>query len=115
MDALFKTVRTAVANKQPKVQADPKWKSYYGTYRSMWGSLQVISLNGQLTVFDPEAAEPLATRYVLEPVEDLGPHAFRATESTDNFYLGERFEFEDFFEGKAQNLRDPGANFPRLQ
>jgi CubicO group peptidase (beta-lactamase class C family) len=116
MDGMFaasKMIDQAPSSDRTDNSKHPEAIRYEGTYRSIWGDLCVRRVNGKLLVFDPNGLNPFSRRYILEPLE-IANHRFVAVESTDNYYLQESFVFEDFVDGTAMVLRDPGAEFQRI-
>ena len=113
VDAIFATVADAFADDRPAKVPDPKWSEYYGEYESIWGRIQVMPVRGELTAFYLDDALPTSRLYRLKAVEP-GVNVFRAVHSDDSFYLKEEFSFRDFDQGRAMTLRDPGADFRRV-
>ena len=114
MDAIFNTIATALAEDgDAQKPVNPDWRRFYGEYRSIWGTLQVMPLRRQLVAFGLNGAEPFSQLYRLKAIKP-GSNRFRAVESLDHFYLREEFAFQDFQDGRAMILRDPGAVFKRV-
>lgn len=57
-----------------KAQADPSWQKYVGTYTWKHSDVEIMVLDGELTMVVPEADNPWESRVILTPV---GPHTFR--------------------------------------
>lgn len=112
MDAIFATVADALADARDAKIPDPRWRKYYGEYRSIWGRIHVLPIRGDLTAFYLDDAMPSSRLYRLKPME-RGANRFLAVQSDDHFYLREEFSFRDFRNGIAMTLRDPGADFER--
>jgi len=62
---------------------DPSWEKYVGTYTWKHSDIQILILNGELTMITPEADNPWEARWTLTPV---GPHRFRVVPSAG--YVG---------------------------
>jgi CubicO group peptidase (beta-lactamase class C family) len=68
--ALAKVVDSTKAPRRP----DPSWARYVGTYTWKHADVNVLVLNGELTMIVPDAENPWETRFLLRPV---ARHTFR--------------------------------------
>lgn len=105
-DKTYQWVAPAVlkaAKPEPKTpEADATWGQYVGKYRSAWGDMQVLILNGELVALDPSQPDPTFSLSTLRPL--LG-HTFRV-ETKDGFAdNGELVVFEMDEHGKVERVK----------
>jgi len=87
--------------------ADPAWARYAGRYRSPWLDVQVLVLDGQLSMIDPSQPDPLLGIVRLHPA---GPHTFRMETREGYASPGELAVFELGPDGRVQRIK-VGANY----
>ena len=93
VDKAFEWLAPSVARvmEPPRPVLDPAWSRYLGRYRNGWGDIQVLVLDGRLTMIGPALPDPTLAPATLAPVAE---HTFRL-ESPDGFSShGERVVFE---------------------
>lgn len=99
LDELGEVLASAGKKPQPKIEPDPAWRTFLGTYTDPWGwEYQVIELGGGLALYEhsyPPEDDPADSLTRLEP---LGGRVFRQSD-------GETLEFEIDAAGKVQRLR----------
>lgn len=97
-----------VVTPEPERREPPAiWRQYIGKYRSSWGDLQVLILNGELVAIDPSGPDPTPGMSKLIP---LAQHTFRI-ESQDGFSSrGETVLFEMDDEGRVRRVKT-GENY----
>lgn len=78
--------------------ADPAWSKYVGTYTWKHVDVQIMVLNGELTMVVPDAPNPWESRVRLTPV---GPHTFKMVGGSNS---GERLMFDVDETGTATKL-----------
>ena len=87
VDQAFTLLTPAVAKATvtPKLTptGDSSWEKYVGTYTWKHSDIQVLILNGELTMITPETDNLWESRWTLKPI---GPHQFRVVPSAG--YLG---------------------------
>jgi len=87
VDQAFTLLTSAVvkATAAPKSisTTDPSWEKYVGTYTWKHSDIQILILNGELTMITPDADNPWESRWMLTPA---GPHRFRVVPSAG--YVG---------------------------
>ena len=87
VDQAFTLLTPAVAKatvaSKPSSTPDSSWEKYVGTYTWKHSDIQVLILNGELTMITPETDNLWESRWTLKPV---GPHQFRVVPSAG--YLG---------------------------
>jgi CubicO group peptidase (beta-lactamase class C family) len=91
-------VATAVEVPKSAPVADPAWSNYVGTYTWKHVDVQVMVLNGELTMIVPDAANPWESRVRLAPI---GPNIFKMAGGSNS---GERVTFEVDETGTATKL-----------
>jgi CubicO group peptidase (beta-lactamase class C family) len=107
LDSAFAIVAPALvkaAAKPPETKkADPAWDKYVGTY--YWKSTedQVMVLDGELFLLQPEAENPWEAKVRLEPA---GEHAFRMHGGSA---AGELLKFEVDASGRVTRYVAPGS------
>ncbi len=98
----FQLVGPAVAKaaEAPKKAAtpDPAWDLYVGTYTWKNSDVEIMVLNGELTMFVPEAENPWESRVTLTPA---GRHTFKMKGGSSSGELL-RFELDD--QGRVTRL-----------
>jgi CubicO group peptidase (beta-lactamase class C family) len=100
-------VAHATAPPRRDLAGDPAWKTYVGTYTWKEEDVQVLVLNGELTMVFPQAENPWESRIVLKPVR---PHTFRMTPAGVTYAaIGELLTFEVGDDGRATRLRAPNS------
>jgi CubicO group peptidase (beta-lactamase class C family) len=96
---------TTVASKTPV--PDPAWEKYVGTYTWKHSDVQIMVLNGELIMIEPESDNPWESRMILKPA---GLHAFRPVSQpsyTGSGAIGELVTFEVDVQGNAKRLSTP--------
>ena len=68
------------------------WTKYYGTYRSIWNDSVVLNYEGQLSLFDPTASDPVAAIFKLKPVAN-NAHRFILESGPDAQLVDEQMQF----------------------
>lgn len=91
-------VARATQTTKPPVVPDPAWSKYVGRYTWKHVEAEIMILNGELTMIDPDAANPWDSRVKLTPV---GPNAFRMTGGGHN---GELLTFDVDASGRVTRL-----------
>ena len=72
-DRIFEWVAPAISSAAQGETAEPPdagWSRFEGTYRSHWGNVHVLALDGKLTMIDPVLGNPKAAALTLEPVSE---------------------------------------------
>jgi CubicO group peptidase (beta-lactamase class C family) len=115
VDQAFTILGPAVkqATAMPKVTAvpDPGWEKYVGTYTWKHADVEVLMLNGKLTMITPEADNPWDSRIVLEPA---GSHAFRAVSPGASYgAIGELITFTVSSDGRVTRMSTPNSYWLR--
>jgi hypothetical protein len=110
-DKAFEIVGPAIAHatKPSEVASkpDPEWEQYVGVYTWKNSDIEIMILNGKLTLIVPEDANPWKSRITLEP---LSQHKFLAIPAKWHFSLnGEILTFE--FDSAGQVIRLSCPNF----
>ncbi len=98
---------TRVASPPSPKTPDPAWERYVGRYRNAWGDLQVLVLDGQLTMIAPALPDPSEVPARLVPV---GEHTFRVESENGYGMPGELVVFEVDASGKVARLK-AGENY----
>jgi len=101
------------ATAQPKTNAapDPAWEKYAGTYTWKHSDVQVMILNGKLTMIIPDDDNPWESRVLLEPA---GPHTFRMTSPGASYAAtGELVTFTLSPDGRVTRLSTPNSYWLR--
>lgn len=113
VDQAFALLTPAVAKARavpkPTPAGDPAWEKYVGTYTWKHSDIQVLVLNGELTMITPEADNPWESRWTLKPA---GPHQFRVAPSAGyvgSGPTGDLLTFEVDAQGRAKRVGT--ANF----
>lgn len=106
VDQAFRIVGPAIARATAPPQTtpipDPAWDQYIGTY-VLWKNeevVEVLVLNGELTMVNPRAENPWNSRVTLKPI---GPHTFRMIRVGGRY--GELVHFEVDPTGRVTRLR----------
>lgn len=111
VEQAFKIVGPAIAHAVEKPKAipapDPAWEKYVGTYTWKHSDVQIMVLNGELTMVVPDADNPWESRVKLVPV---GPHTFRMVGGSSS---GESLKFEVDPSGRVTRLI--AGNYYRLR
>ena len=71
---------------------DPAWSRFAGLYRSIWGDTQVVELNRELVVVDPQSDNPAAGAATLKP---KGNGVFILEAKSGGGSVGEPVRFEE--------------------
>ncbi len=104
-------VTRATAPASSAKKTDPIWAKYVGTYTWKHADIQVLVLDGELTMVIPEADSLWESRILLKPVRE---HTFRLTPvGTTYAAIGEPLTFELDKEGKVQRARTPNSHWVR--
>jgi len=113
VDQAFTLLTPAVAKATvaPKATSvvDSSWEKYVGTYTWKHSDIQILILNGELTMITPEADNPWESRWTLKPV---GLHQFRVVPSAGyqgSGPTGDLLTFEVDGQGRAKRVGT--ANF----
>jgi D-alanyl-D-alanine carboxypeptidase len=100
-------VRRAAAPAAPQMTARPEWQRYTGTYSWKHDDIQILVLNGALTMISAEAENPWEGRMILEPV---GTHTFRLKPAGPTYgAIGEVIAFDVDASGKVTKVRTPNS------
>ena len=87
LDKAFEIVGPTIARATEPFQAtpepDPEWEQYVGAYTWKNSDIEIMILNGKLTMIVPEADNPWESRVILETVSE---HTFRAIPAQLNFH-----------------------------
>jgi len=117
VDQAFTLLTPAVAKATvtPKLTptGDSSWEKYVGTYTWKHSDVQILILNGELTMITPEADNPWESRWTLKPA---GPHQFRVVPSegyTGSGPTGDLLTFEIDSQGQARRVRTPNSYWVR--
>lgn len=115
LDQVFAIVGPAIANatRPPKttLTSDPAWDVYVGTYTWKHSDIQILVLDGELTMIRPDAANPWESRLLLKPV---GPHTFRMTTAGVSLgATGELLTFELDATGHVKRVKTPNSYWIR--
>jgi hypothetical protein len=115
VDQAFTILTPAVkqATAPPKLTAapDPAWEKYVGTYTWKHADVQVLILNGKMTMITPEADNPWESRTLLEPA---GPHSFRAVSPGASYSaIGELITFTVSSDGRVTRMSTPNSYWLR--
>jgi hypothetical protein len=84
--------------RRPAPSPDPAWSKYVGVYTWKHVDVEIMVVNGELTLIVPDAANPWDTRVRLTPV---GPRTFRMTGGANS---GELLTFDVDGDGAATRL-----------
>jgi CubicO group peptidase (beta-lactamase class C family) len=104
-------VTRATAPASSAKKPDPTWEKYVGTYTWKHADVQVLMLDGELTMVLPEADNPWESRILLKPVR---AHTFRLTPvGTTYAAIGELLTFELDKEGNVRRARTPNSYWVR--
>ncbi len=103
---VFDWVAPRLAADAPQ-QADvnPEWRDYDGTYRNIWTDTLVLTLDGQLCMVCPYAADPKQDVTTLEPIEK---DRFRMVSANGGGPVGEVVVFERDALGRVVAFQAPG-------
>jgi CubicO group peptidase (beta-lactamase class C family) len=91
-ERLMQTVGEAVAKSKPsppKPAWDPAWSRFAGLYRSMWGDVEVVELDGRLAMIDPTSDDPGEQQQLIP----LGGGTFRLEAKSGGSAVGEVVSF----------------------
>lgn len=102
----------ATAKAKTIPQPDPAWEKYVGTYSWKHSDVQVLILNGELTVIMPDAENPWESRLTLRPE---GPDTFQMLSSpgSGTGAIGETVRFEAASDGRVTRLHTANAYYLR--
>ena len=106
---LTPAVAKATAAPKPTPTENSLWEQYVGTYSWKHSDIQVLILNGELTMITPEADNPWESRWTLKPV---GLHEFWSRPLRDigeADRAGDLLTFEVDAQGRAKRVGT--ANF----
>ncbi|MFB3080263.1 MAG: serine hydrolase [Nitrosomonadaceae bacterium] len=106
LNKAFEIVGPAItqATSPPKVASvpEPEFNKYVGTYTWKHSDIQILILNGELTMIDPESHNPWESRIILELFEQ---HTFRARPIRWSYWAnGELLTFELDESGRVKSL-----------
>lgn len=93
-----RAVVRATETPKPASVADPAWSKYVGTYTWKHVDVEIMVLNGELTMIVPDADNPWESRVRLTPV---GPHTFKMIGGGNS---GELLKFDVDATGTATKL-----------
>jgi CubicO group peptidase (beta-lactamase class C family) len=93
-------------------QAPTSWQKYIGKYRDVWGDLQILMQNGQLTLISPSLPDPLLTAVTLTPVSD---NTFRMETDAGFMAPGELAIFHLDEAGEVIALQTGETSKPRIK
>jgi len=85
----------------------PGWERYAGRYRSPWGDVQVLVVEGRLAMIDPSLPDPMLVVTWLHPVSE---HAFRSETKNGFGSHGEPVVFSLAADGRVARVK-VGENF----
>jgi D-alanyl-D-alanine carboxypeptidase len=85
----------------------PGWERYAGRYRSPWGDVQVLVVEGRLAMIDPSLPDPMLVVTWLHPVSE---HAFRSETKNGFGSHGEPVVFSLTADGRVARVK-VGENF----
>lgn len=98
-------IRKAAGPATPQITGRPEWEKYVGRYTWKHDEMQILLLNGALTMITPEAENPWEGRMILEPV---GEHRFRLKPAGSTFGpIGEVMTFDVNASGQVTKVRTP--------
>ena len=92
---------------KPAPQSDPAWKKYVGTYTWKHVDVEIMLVDGELTMIVPDAANRWESRVHLTPA---GPHTFKMSGGSSN---GELLKFELDPQGNVTSLT--AGNYYRIR
>jgi D-alanyl-D-alanine carboxypeptidase len=110
---LTPAVAKATAAPKPATDADPSWEKYVGTYTWKHSDIQVLILNGELTMITPEADNLWESRWTLKPA---GLHQFRVAPAAGyvgSGPTGDLLTFELDAQGRAKRVAAPNSYWVR--
>lgn len=110
---LTPAVAKATAATKPTPTPDSSWEKYVGTYTWKHSDIQILILNGELTMITPEADNPWESRWTLKPA---GTHQFRVVPSTGyagSGPTGDLLTFEVDAQGRAKRVGTPNFYWVR--
>jgi len=101
---LTPAIQRAVAPPKQAAAPDPAWDKYAGTYSWKHAEVQVMVLNGELVLINPEAENPWETRTLLKPIQEKA-HTFRMVSPTPGYSAsGELLWFEVAPDGRVTRM-----------
>jgi D-alanyl-D-alanine carboxypeptidase len=100
-------IAKAAEKPKPAPAFDPAWQQYVGTYTWKHVDVEIMVLDGQLTMVVPNATNPWESRVKLTPV---GPRTFKMSGGSQN---GELLKFDVDAQGKVTRLN--AGNYYRIR
>lgn len=101
---LTPAIQRAVAPPKQAAAPDPAWDKYAGTYSWKHAEVQVMVLNGELVLINPEAENPWETRTLLKPIQEKA-HTFRMVSPSPGYSAsGELLWFEVAPDGRVTRM-----------
>ena len=115
VDQVFRLVAPAIKKavtpeKKPAVP-DPSWTRFTGRYRSSWGDVEVLIVNGELVMVSPTANDLQEAMSRLVPAGDA---IFRVESRSGGGPVGELVSFESGPDGKVARVKAGENYFRRL-
>jgi len=108
---LTPAIQQAAAKPKTNPTPEPAWEKYTGTYTWKHSDVQVLILNGKLTMIIPDDDNPWESRVLLEPA---GPHAFRMTSPGASYAAtGEVVTFTLSPDGRVTRMSTPNSYWLR--
>jgi CubicO group peptidase (beta-lactamase class C family) len=83
-------------------QAPDEWKKFTGLYRNHWSDLQIIHVDNELLLIEPESEDP---RDSLAQMKPEGENVFRVWGQDGYQEIGEQIEFIRDEEGEVDRVR----------
>jgi D-alanyl-D-alanine carboxypeptidase len=108
---LTPAVKQAAEPPKPPRTADPAWEKYVGTYTADLSDVQVMLVDGELTLISAADENPWQTRMVLKPVS---ADTFRMTAPSFSYGpIGELLTFEMGPDGRVTRMKTPNVYWVR--
>jgi hypothetical protein len=115
VDQVFRLVapaiKKAVTPEKKQAVPDPSWTRYSGRYRSSWGDVEVLIVNGELVMVSPTANDLQEAMSRLVPA---GTAIFRVESRSGGGPVGELVSFESDPDGKVSLVKAGENYFRRL-
>ncbi len=100
-------IAKAVAPAAKLAPVDPAWNHYIGLYRSPWSDFQVLIVNHELVMINPQAQNLKHSMLTLTPA---GPNTFKISGENGGANVGELLVFEIGADGKVSRIKI-GSNY----
>lgn len=108
---LTPAVKRAAKASKPSPAADPSWSKYTGAYTSASSDVNVMVLDGELTLISPDAENPWESRLLLKPV---AANTFRMTAPSFSYEaIGELLTFELGPDGGVTRMKTENSYWVR--